>query len=80
MTFPAEGHYAMAVMHDKNSNGRADIFTEGFGFSNNPSLSFGPPEHEEALFEVANGVKQMDVSLTYYFQLDNKDSKRRRRR
>ena len=80
VTFPAAGTYSMAVMHDKNSNGRADIFTEGFGFSNNPSLTFGPPEHEETLFEVANGVKKMDVALTYYFQLEKKDSKRRRRR
>ncbi len=80
VTFPAAGVYSMAVMHDKNANGRADIFTEGFGFSNNPKLSFGPPDHEETLFKVGNGVKQMDVALMYYFQLENKDSKRRRRR
>jgi len=80
VTFPTAGKYSMAVLHDKNANGRADIFTEGFGFSNNPKLSFGPPEHEETLFEVGNGVKQLDVKLTYYFQLENKDSKRRRRR
>ena len=80
ITFPAAGKYSMAVMHDKNANGRADIFTEGFGFSNNPKLGFGPPDHEDTLFDVANGVKQMDVALTYYFQLKKKDSKKRRRR
>jgi uncharacterized protein (DUF2141 family) len=80
VTFPQTGVYSMAVMHDKNANGRADIFTEGFGFSNNPKLGFGPPDHEDTLFEVGNGVKQMDVALIYYFQLQKKDSKRRRRR
>ena len=80
VTFPAAGTYSMAILHDKNSNGKADIFSEGFGFSNNPKLAFGPPDHEDTLFEVGNGVKQMDIALTYYFQLDSKDSKRRRRR
>ena len=80
VTFPNAGEFAMAVMHDKNANGKADIFTEGFGFSNNPSLTFGPPDHEEADFRVEDGVKEMDIELTYYFQLENKDQKRRRRR
>lgn len=79
VTFPEPGTYAMAVLHDRNENGRADIFTEGFGFSNNPRLLFGPPEHEETLFSVEEGVKTLEVSLTYYFQLENKDQKRRRR-
>ena len=80
VTFPEAGAYAMAVLHDKNSNGKADIFSEGFGFSNNPKLAFGPPEHQETLFEVNPGVKQMDVALTYYFQLSEKKTKQRRRR
>lgn len=80
VTFPAAGTYSMAVMHDKNANGKADIFTEGFGFSNNPKLAFGPPDHEDTLFKVEDGVKEIDVALTYYFQLENKDQKRRRRR
>lgn len=79
VTLPKPGTYSMAVLHDKNENGRADIFTEGFGFSNNPRLLFGPPEHEETLFSVDEGVKTLEVSLTYYFQLENKDQKRRRR-
>ena len=80
VTFPQSGMYSIAVMHDKNANGKADIFSEGFGFSNNPKLSFGPPDHEDTLFQVETGVKEMDIALTYYFQLDDKDSKRRRRR
>lgn len=80
VTFPEAGIYSLAVLHDKNANGKADIFSEGFGFSNNPKLAFGPPEHEETLFEVEQGVKQMNVALTYYFQLGDKASKRRRRR
>lgn len=79
VTFPSAGKFSMAVMHDKNANGKADIFTEGFGFSNNPKLGFGPPDHKDTVFSVDEGVKRMDVELTYYFQLENKDQKRRRR-
>jgi uncharacterized protein (DUF2141 family) len=79
VTFPAAGTYSMAVLHDKNANGRADIFSEGFGFSNNPRLLFGPPDHDQTLFAVESGVQEMTVALTYYFQLENKDQKRRKR-
>lgn len=79
VTFPAEGHYAMAVLHDKNANGKVDIFSEGFGFSNNPRLLLSPPDHDKTLFSVVPGVQEMTVLLTYYFQLENKDQKRRKR-
>lgn len=42
------GRYAVAVIHDENGNGKLDtnafgMPTEGFGFSNNPRITFGPP-------------------------------------
>lgn len=79
VTFPVEGRYAMAVLHDKNANGKVDIFSEGFGFSNNPRLLLAPPDHDKTLFTVGPGVQEMTVLLTYYFQLENKDQKRRKR-
>jgi len=41
-------NYAIAVFHDENLNGQLDtgafgIPREGFGFSNNPPVRFGPP-------------------------------------
>lgn len=80
VTFPAAGTYAMVVMHDRNANGRADILTEGFGFSKNPKLMFSKPDHDEVAFSVAEGVTEMDVSLNYMFRLENKDRRRRKRR
>lgn len=42
---PATGTYAMAVVHDENSNNKMDtaIFLpkEGFGFSRNPTITVG---------------------------------------
>ncbi len=80
VTFPRAGTYAMVVMHDRNANGRADILTEGFGFSRNPRLMFSKPDHDEVAFAVSDGVTEMDVSLNYMFRLENKDRRRRKRR
>lgn len=79
---PKPGTYALVVMHDKNANGKADFFSEGFGFSNNPKLSFGPPDAEEVMITALPGVNKQSVTLNYIFGTDdeNKDKRRRLRR
>lgn len=47
------GDYAIAVAHDENENGKVDmnflgIPKEGFGFSQNSRVVFGPPSFEKA--------------------------------
>jgi uncharacterized protein (DUF2141 family) len=47
------GEYAIAIFHDKNSDSQLNtnilgIPKEGFGFSNNPKIRFGPPKFEKA--------------------------------
>lgn len=55
----APGTYAVAVIHDANGNARLDtmmgIPREGFGFSNNPAIGFGPPRFSAAGFDVGAG-------------------------
>jgi uncharacterized protein (DUF2141 family) len=53
----APGAYALALIHDENANHKLDtnflgIPKEGFGFSNNPRILFGPPSFEKASFEL----------------------------
>ena len=50
------GRLALNVTHDLNGNGRLDmnamgIPTEPYGFSNNASGNFGPPQFQQAVFE-----------------------------
>ena len=57
------GRYAIALLHDENDNGKADraammIPTEGFGFSRDARVRFGPPKFGEAAFDVAPGTNQ----------------------
>lgn len=79
VTLPAPGTYALVVMHDKNANGKADFFTEGFGFSNNPKLSLGPPDAEEVMFTAAEGLSEQTIRLNYIFGGDDENKEKRRK-
>ena len=63
------GSYALSVIHDENNNGRLDTFAriprEGFGFSRNPAMGFGPPRFEQARFPVAGGANLQTIRLRY---------------
>ncbi|MBT6313944.1 MAG: DUF2141 domain-containing protein [Alphaproteobacteria bacterium] len=65
------GRYAIALLHDANSNGKLDsnrlgIPVEGVGFSNNATGSFGPPAFAKAAFDVpADGVVTQSIKLAY---------------
>ena len=54
------GTYAIAVIHDKDSNGKLSSNAVGypiekFGFSNNPKVYFGPPSFEKAAGATSSG-------------------------
>ena len=66
----APGTYAVSLIHDENANGKLDtamaIPKEGFGFSRNPKITFGPPKFKAAAFAVAGTGKQT-VKMKYMF-------------
>lgn len=66
----APGTYALSLIHDENGNGKLDtalaIPREGFGFSRNPKISFGPPKFAAAAFAV-NGNGSQQVRMKYMF-------------
>jgi uncharacterized protein (DUF2141 family) len=66
----APGTYALSLIHDENGNGKLDtslaIPSEGFGFSRNPKITFGPPSFKAAAFALAGAGKQT-VKMKYMF-------------
>jgi uncharacterized protein (DUF2141 family) len=67
----APGNYAAALIHDENSNARLDTFAgiprEGFGFSRNPRIGFGPPRFSSAAFAVGGVAQTQQVTMRYMF-------------
>lgn len=62
------GEYAIAVYHDKNTNGKLDtnvlgIPKEVYGFSNNARGRFGPASWEEAYFYVKGNTTYHTIHL-----------------
>lgn len=67
---PGPGTYAIALYHDENGNKEFDknfigIPTEGFGFSNNPKVYFGLPDHSEAAFAVGSEPIELEIKVQY---------------
>lgn len=55
------GMYSFKFFHDENKNEKIDtnwlgIPREGFGFSNNPSMTFGPPSFDKTIFELKESI------------------------
>ncbi|MEG3088484.1 DUF2141 domain-containing protein [Sphingomonas sp. PB4P5] len=71
ITFGAlpQGDYALAVIHDENSNNKLDTLAgiprEGFGFSRNPAILFGPPRFTAARFTLAGDAETQQVRMKY---------------
>ena len=65
---PANGTYAIAVVHDENSNNKMDLAIflpkEGFGFSRNPTITVGAPSFKSASFAVTGDTAQ-SIKMKY---------------
>lgn len=63
------GGYAIALIHDENGNNRLDtrlgLPVEGFGFSRNPVILFGPPRFAAARFSLSGGPSAQAVRVKY---------------
>jgi uncharacterized protein (DUF2141 family) len=72
-TFPnvEPGTYAVAVVHDENSNGKLDknfvgVPSEGYGVSNNKTYALSAPKWDESIFTIApSESKTLQVKLRY---------------
>jgi uncharacterized protein (DUF2141 family) len=66
----ASGTYALAVIHDENSNGKLDtnwlgIPTEGYGFSNDAKALLGAPSFAAANFAYDGRNLELTSRLLY---------------
>lgn len=62
-----EAEYAVLVLQDMNNNSQLDKSflgtpREPFGFSNNPSVRFGPPAYKKTAFTL-HSDQQIDIKL-----------------
>lgn len=66
----APGRYAVALLHDENANGKADLVLgmmpkEGFGFSRDAKVRMGPPRFEDAAVDIGASDRQIAIRMRY---------------
>ena len=66
-----QGGYAIAILHDENLSGKMDsdsqgIPQEGYGISNNPDSTQGPPTPEQAKFALNQSQVTIEIKLVYW--------------
>jgi uncharacterized protein (DUF2141 family) len=66
-----QGAYAVSVFHDENLTGKMEydsqgIPQEGYGISNNPDTTQGPPAFEQAKFTVNQPQTTIEIKLVYW--------------
>ena len=64
------GSYAIAILHDENSNGKLDKTwygkpEEGFGTSNNPKIRSGPPGFGDCVVQLDKKNNSVNIKLKY---------------
>lgn len=65
------GDYAISVFHDEDEDGKMKfgmmgIPREGFGFSRNKKVYFGPPKFEDASVTFPGSDTTFDVQMKYF--------------
>jgi uncharacterized protein (DUF2141 family) len=72
VVFPGlpDGVYAVSVFHDENMNEKLDknfmgVPKEGYGASNNPKKKMGPPNFDEAKFQLGGTEQLVEIKLMY---------------
>jgi uncharacterized protein (DUF2141 family) len=67
----AEGVYAATVLHDENLVGKMEFDAqgtpiEGYGISNNPDSSSGPPSWDASKFTVSQPGSAIEIAMIYW--------------
>jgi uncharacterized protein (DUF2141 family) len=66
-----QGVYAATVLHDENLVGKMEFDSagtplEGYGISNNPDTSEGPPTFDESKFTVGSPDAAIEIAMVYW--------------
>ena len=66
-----QGVYAASVLHDENLTGKMEFDSQGipqsgYGISNNPDTSQGPPAPDQATFPVKQAEATIEIKMVYW--------------
>ena len=63
---PGPGIYTLALLHDRNSDRKFNVFADGIGFPGNPRIGMRKPSAAEARVTVGSGMTNIEIRLNYW--------------
>lgn len=58
-------NYAITILHDRDGDGKTDLWSDGVGVSNNPKLKLAKPPVSQVAFKAPSSVGVMKIVLNY---------------
>jgi uncharacterized protein (DUF2141 family) len=55
----------LALLHDRDDNGKFGLSGDGVGFANNPKLGFSKPKVKAVALAVGPGVRSISIVMKY---------------
>ncbi|WP_164156342.1 DUF2141 domain-containing protein [Sandarakinorhabdus rubra] len=62
---PGPGAYTLSMLHDRDSNLKFGLSSDGVGFPNNPRLGLGKPKAAAVTFQTGPGLTPISIRLNY---------------
>ena len=62
---PHAGRYALSLLHDRNSDRKFQLSTDGIGFSNNPKLGWSKPGANRVAVDVGDTPRRITIVMNY---------------
>ncbi len=62
---PGPGSYSLILLHDRDSNRKFGLSTDGVAFPGNPKLGLSKPKAEATRVEAGNGITRITVRMNY---------------
>lgn len=62
---PGAGRYALSLLHDRNSDRKFQLSSDGIGFSNNPKLGWSKPRAERVAVDVGDAPRRIGIVMNY---------------
>ena len=62
---PGPGRWAIALLHDRDGNGKFGVLKDGVGFVNNPEIGSRKPASAAATIAVGNTVQPTRIIMNY---------------
>lgn len=62
---PGAGNYTLSLLHDRDSNRKFGLSTDGVGFPNNPRLGLSKPKAAAVRFHTGPGLTDISIRLNY---------------